>query len=96
MNAIEHGNEGRADVLVLVEVSALPDEVVVAITDQGGAQPDFETEAPDIGAKLAGRQKPRGWGLYLIESMVDEMRVTRDGQRHTVELVVRKGVHDNS
>jgi anti-sigma regulatory factor (Ser/Thr protein kinase) len=96
MNAIEHGNEGRADVAVFVEVSALPDEVVVAITDQGGAEPDLRTEAPDIDAKLAGRQKPRGWGLYLIESMVDEMRVTRDGPRHTVELVVRTGVRDDS
>jgi anti-sigma regulatory factor (Ser/Thr protein kinase) len=95
MNAIEHGNEGRPDIPVFVEVSSLSDEIVVAITDQGGAEPDFATEEPDIHAKLAGHQKPRGWGLYLIESMVDDMRVTRDGPRHTVELVVRTGAHDD-
>jgi serine/threonine-protein kinase RsbW len=95
MNAIEHGNEGRPDVPVFVEVSALSHEVVIAITDQGGAEPDFGTEEPDIHAKLAGHQKPRGWGLYLIESMVDDMRVTRDGPRHTVELVVRTGDNDD-
>jgi anti-sigma regulatory factor (Ser/Thr protein kinase) len=96
MNAIEHGNEGRPDVPVFVEVSALSDEVVVAITDQGGAEPGVRTEEPDIHAKLAGRQKPRGWGLYLIESMVDDMRVTRDGPRHTVELVVHTGDRNDS
>jgi anti-sigma regulatory factor (Ser/Thr protein kinase) len=96
MNAIEHGNQGRADVPVFVEVAATSDEVVVAITDQGGAEPDSGAEEPDVHAKLAGRQKPRGWGLFLIESMVDEMRIRRDGQRHTIELVVRTGDRESS
>jgi serine/threonine-protein kinase RsbW len=89
MNAIEHGNQGRPDVPVVVEVLSAPGEVSVAITDQGGAAPDAAAEAPDIHAKLAGVQKPRGWGLYLIESMVDDVRVSRVGSRHTIELVVR-------
>jgi anti-sigma regulatory factor (Ser/Thr protein kinase) len=37
---------------------------------------------------LSGEQSPRGWGLFLIESMVDELRTSVDEQRHTIELIV--------
>ena len=39
-------------------------------------------------AKLAGTQTPRGWGLFLIEKMVDEMHVTMDEHTHTIELIM--------
>ena len=54
--------------------------VVVRITDRAlsGAVPD-DAETPDIELKLAGDQKPRGWGLFLIKNMVDSMDVTSDG-----------------
>ncbi|MGH2377847.1 MAG: ATP-binding SpoIIE family protein phosphatase [Candidatus Limnocylindria bacterium] len=87
MNAIEHGNEQRAELPVAVRVAAADGKVSVAITDQGGLKEIPEAETPDIEAKLAGLQKARGWGLFLIKSMVDEMNVTTDGARHTVELV---------
>ena len=45
---------------------------------------------PDLEAKLEGLQRPRGWGLFLIEKMVDEARVTSDGRATTpLELVLR-------
>ena len=34
---------------------------------------------PDLEAKLEGLQKPRGWGLFLIQNMVDDVRVSSDG-----------------
>jgi anti-sigma regulatory factor (Ser/Thr protein kinase) len=37
---------------------------------------------------LAGLQTARGWGLFLIKNMVDEMRVTTDATTHTLELVM--------
>ena len=45
--------------------------------------------APDLEAKLEGLQKPRGWGLFLIEHMTDGMDIWTDGERHTVELTFR-------
>ncbi|HEX4743508.1 MAG TPA: ATP-binding protein, partial [Candidatus Limnocylindria bacterium] len=87
MNAIEHGNEGRRELPVGVRVSARSGKVVIAISDEGGAKAIPEAETPDLEAKLAGLQKPRGWGLFLIKNMVDEMNVSSDGTRHTVELV---------
>ena len=96
MNAIEHGNEGNTDLAVGVQVLLSEDDLRVLIRDFGGAQEIPEAEVPDIEAKLAGLQKPRGWGLFLIKNMVDAMEVTSDGVHHTVELVLYlKGDEDD-
>jgi len=89
MNAIEHGNEGRAEVPVEVEVVTTARELLVRIRDLGEGSGTGGVDEPDLEAKLAGLQKPRGWGLFLIENMVDEVRVTDTEGRHTVELVLQ-------
>jgi anti-sigma regulatory factor (Ser/Thr protein kinase) len=89
MNAIEHGNEARAELSVEVSVRASAAELVVAITDHGAGGDIPDAEEPDLEAKLEGLQKPRGWGLFLIRNMVDDLRESSDGSRHTVELVMR-------
>jgi anti-sigma regulatory factor (Ser/Thr protein kinase) len=91
MNAMEHGNRYRAEVPVLIEVAASDADLSVRITDEGSGPPAFESETPDLAAKLDGAQTPRGWGLFLIKSMVDEMNVTGDERHHTVELIVHRG-----
>lgn len=88
MNAIEHGNQNRADVPVRVTVAIEGGDLVVRIRDEGGERPIPIVETPDIAAKLAGEQSPRGWGLFLIQQMVDAVRVTTDGRYHVTELVV--------
>jgi anti-sigma regulatory factor (Ser/Thr protein kinase) len=88
MNAMEHGNHYRAELPVLIEVSASEANLSVKITDEGSGPPAFDTETPDLEAKLEGVQTPRGWGLFLIKSMVDEMKVTGDEHHHTVELIL--------
>jgi serine phosphatase RsbU (regulator of sigma subunit)/anti-sigma regulatory factor (Ser/Thr protein kinase) len=88
MNAMEHGNGYRRDLDVSVRVSADGDAVTVSISDHGGAREIAPADAPDLDAKLEGRQSPRGWGLFLIERMVDELRQSSEGDRHTVELTM--------
>ncbi|GAC1331450.1 MAG: ATP-binding protein [Mycobacteriales bacterium] len=93
MNAIEHGNHNQADLPVRLRVLSAPDAVVVTISDQGGLPVSAPApDAPDLEAKLAGLQTPRGWGLFLIKNMVDEMTVSADGAEHTVRLTVH--LHD--
>jgi serine phosphatase RsbU (regulator of sigma subunit)/anti-sigma regulatory factor (Ser/Thr protein kinase) len=87
MNAIEHGNRNRPELPVGVRVAVSGAELSVRVTDQGGGGPVLQAERPDLEAKLAGEQSPRGWGLFLIESMVDELRTSAD--QHAVELIVR-------
>ena len=70
-----------------VKASIESQDLVVRITDGGGSDILAHPESPDLEAKLDGRQTARGWGLFLIESMVDEMDVTSDGTTRTVELI---------
>jgi serine phosphatase RsbU (regulator of sigma subunit)/anti-sigma regulatory factor (Ser/Thr protein kinase) len=88
MNAIEHGNRNRPELLVAVNVVADEAGLRVRITDQGGERPFPEVETPDLEAKLAGLQTPRGWGLFLIQNMVDELHTAADEHHHTIELVM--------
>jgi serine phosphatase RsbU (regulator of sigma subunit)/anti-sigma regulatory factor (Ser/Thr protein kinase) len=93
MNAMEHGNRFQAGLPVEIEVlldrsTAAGQDLIVCIRDHGGGQEIPESEMPDLDAKLAGLQSPRGWGLFLIKKMVDEMRVSTDETHHTIELVL--------
>jgi len=89
MNAMEHGNRYRPETPVVIEVLASDEDLSVRITDEGESPVlSPESQAPDLEAKLEGLQTPRGWGLFLIKNMVDDMRVTGDGAHHTVELVL--------
>jgi anti-sigma regulatory factor (Ser/Thr protein kinase) len=90
MNAIEHGNENRAELEVGVQVSVRGGRVVVRVSDHGGDREIPEAVTPDIEAKLAGEQTPRGWGLFLIEQMVDEVNNSRENGSHIVELVMNR------
>jgi serine phosphatase RsbU (regulator of sigma subunit)/anti-sigma regulatory factor (Ser/Thr protein kinase) len=88
MNAMEHGNQYRADLPVHVTVLSYPQRLVVRISDHGGGADIFPAVTPDLDAKLAGVQSPRGWGLFLIKNMVDELNVSGDGEHHVIELVL--------
>jgi serine phosphatase RsbU (regulator of sigma subunit)/anti-sigma regulatory factor (Ser/Thr protein kinase) len=89
VNAMEHGNAYEADRPVAIRVLHSADRVRVLITDLGGAGELGPGVAPDLEAKLAGEQSPRGWGLFLIQKMVDEANVTTTDERRTLELVLR-------
>ena len=88
MNAMEHGNEFRAELPVEIRVVHQPGSLRVDVTDQGGARPIADAPEPDLEAKLAGEQTPRGWGLFLIRNMVDELEVGGDETHHTTRLVM--------
>jgi anti-sigma regulatory factor (Ser/Thr protein kinase) len=88
MNAMEHGNRYIPEVPVKIEVWLLEDRLLVRIIDRGGSPPPSpNAQRPDLEAKLEGMQTPRGWGLFLIRNMVDDMRVSGNPDHHTVELI---------
>jgi anti-sigma regulatory factor (Ser/Thr protein kinase) len=88
-NAMEYGNKYDPNVPVKIPVWLLEDRLLVRIIDRGSGPPlSPNAEIPDLEAKLAGTQTRRGWGLFLIHKMVDEMRVSGNPDHHTIELVV--------
>jgi anti-sigma regulatory factor (Ser/Thr protein kinase) len=88
MNAMEHGNHYQADLPVHISVLRSPVRLVVRIIDHGGGAEIPAAETPNLDAKLAGLQSPRGWGLFLIKNMVDELNVSGDSEHHVIELVL--------
>lgn len=91
MNAMEHGNKYQADLPVTVDVLASASKLRIRISDSARDEEIPPAEAPDLDAKLAGLQMPRGWGLFLIQNMVDELTTSNDGGEHTVELCFHLG-----
>ena len=88
MNAMEHGNNYEPEVPVKIEVWLLEKRLLVRIIDRGGSPPpNPNAQRPDLEAKLEGMQTPRGWGLFLIKNMVDDMRVSGNPDHHTEELI---------
>ncbi len=96
MNAMEHGNKYQVDKPVFVQILSDDQVVSVRITDHGGEATIPEPETPDLEAKLAGLQTPRGWGLFLIKNMVDDMNIISDGVHHTVELIMNLEGEENA
>lgn len=90
MNAMEHGNRYQAELPVMTRVLATAQALTVAITDSEGDEPIPAATEPNLEAKLAGEQSPRGWGLFLIRNMVDELRTSNDGSRQTIELIFHR------
>jgi anti-sigma regulatory factor (Ser/Thr protein kinase) len=92
MNAMEHAHSYDPSLEVEVEVVVALDRISVAVTDLGGGDSILDrADEPDLEAKLRGEQSPRGWGLFLMRSLVDRVRETGDDERHTLTLELRFG-----
>jgi anti-sigma regulatory factor (Ser/Thr protein kinase) len=91
INAMEHGNHYHPHLPAEIEILLSRSEaktLIVRIRDHGGSQAMPPSEAPNLDAKLAGLQSPRGWGLFLIKNMVDEVRVSSDEVHHIIDLIL--------
>lgn len=88
MNAIEHGNQYREDLPVRIRVMNNGVQINVRIQDFGQGMAQAEVITPDLDSKLAGEQSPRGWGLFLIQNMVDEMNILQAEKGQIIELIV--------
>lgn len=91
MNAIEHGNGNDPSKPVLLRASLAGRLLTVEIADVGGDRPVPDPTAlpmPDLEAKLEGRQTPRGWGLFLIRSMVDDLAIKAVPGGHVLVMTI--------
>jgi serine/threonine-protein kinase RsbW len=72
INAMEHGNKLDETLSVGVILSMKPDSLEVKVLDTGTG-PLAHAAAPDIDKKMHEEEEPRGMGMFLIESLVDEV-----------------------
>ncbi len=81
-NAIEHGNQ--LNVQLKVQIIALIEDGVLTlkIIDQG------QQPLPNLNLARQERVDHRGWGLFLIKSLADEVRVSVAPGRNELQMTM--------
>ena len=89
INAIEHAHALNARMKVIVALNIGCDSLQIDVADQGKGVPET-VEIPDIGQKIAGNEPARGWGLFLIKSLMDEVEFNVNSERgRATRMVIR-------
>jgi len=73
INAIEHGNKLNAVNGVDVIIRSNLQTLTVQVFDNGTGFECAVSAAPQLEKKIRGEENPRGWGLYLVEKLVDHV-----------------------
>jgi serine/threonine-protein kinase RsbW len=71
INAIEYGSEFDVSTKVLIILNVSSQELEVNVVDQG------KREFPDTPAEPGAREDNRGWGIFLIKNLMDEVEVSK-------------------
>ncbi len=72
-NAIEHGNRLKRNTMVLVTLSMSKESLEVKVRDAGDGF-TAKLDKPAIENQVEGTQDTRGWGVFLIKNLVDELQ----------------------
>ena len=95
-NAIEHGNCQDATQRVVLILAPEGERLEISVADHSprhfasvsGGQHRERPTAPDLAAKLLPGANTRGWGMFLIRSLVDEVEFTSTGEGNRVRMVL--------
>jgi serine/threonine-protein kinase RsbW len=71
INSMEHGNQLNEALKVAVTLSMTEDSLEIKVADHGGG-PSTNILQPNIDRKMQEEESPRGMGMFLIQSLVDE------------------------
>ena len=84
-NAIEHGTPVESSKTVLVQIKGSDGWMEVEVSS-AGALFVLTDKKPDIQARIEGLQKPRGWGLYLIGKLADQVELTTEANNAILKM----------
>jgi len=79
INAMEHGNSFNDLLLVTLTFTLEQNTLEVKVRDCGSGVHKRRPHAPDLERKIKGEEAPRGLGMFLIQSLVDEAEWKEDG-----------------
>jgi len=87
INAIEHGNKFALDTKVGVTLASHDSALEVRVRDQGrGIDPD---KIPTNRTEENGFPKRRGYGMFLIKNLVNEMSFqSKPGEGNEVKMII--------
>ena len=89
LNAMEHGNQGRANAKVTIFMDFKDDTINVDVIDEGNGISEFPPK-PDIARIIDNMDPPIGFGLFLIKQLTDQVEFARrtDGG-HVVKMAIK-------
>ncbi len=87
INAFEHSQspERKVEITFCLIGDREPDCLEISVHDHGVGFAFSEVEEPKIEAKLKGSRK-RGWGLKIIQGLMDEVRILSGTNGTTVVM----------
>lgn len=86
MNAIEHGNKLDATTRVGIRLTVDKDRLQVAVQDKGRGID--KVRPPDIETRIQGKTEARGWGIFLIENLMDEVTFESTADGGVVNMII--------
>jgi len=86
LNAIEHGNKMDTSTKVGITLTMEDSKLQVSVKDEGKGIEEIPT--PSIESKIKGEDKPRGWGIFLIKNLVNEVTFEQDPEGGNVTKMV--------
>ena len=89
MNAMQHGNQGRANAKVTIYMGFKDDTINVAVIDEGEGIRKFPPK-PDIAKIIDNIDPPIGIGLFLIKQLADQVEFKqRIYGGHVVKMAIK-------
>jgi len=86
-NAIEHGNKLDASTKVGISLTVDKGRLQVAVQDQGSGGIG-KRRTPDIDSQIEGETEPGGWGIHLIENLMDEVSFESTPEGTLVKMII--------
>ena len=87
INAIEHGNRMDANTKVGVTLRVTDEKLQVDVRDEGKGI--GKVSPPSIDEKIEGKEETRGWGIFLIRNLMDDVTFESDpGGGNVVRMVI--------
>ncbi len=87
LNAVEHSGSGPSEE-ILLRLAAEEGGLTIEVINKG-VVPVIPNAAPNIKEKMEGRDRPRGWGVFLMKKLADEASFTSEHGITTVFLRFR-------
>ncbi len=86
INAIEHGNKMDASTKIGISLTVDKDRLQVAVQDEGSGIGPVAT--PNIDSQIEGKTDTRGWGIFLIKSLMDEVTFESTPEGNVVKMII--------
>jgi anti-sigma regulatory factor (Ser/Thr protein kinase) len=88
INSFEHSKS--KDRKVYITFTAEEDRLKITLRDHGGGFQRGAVVEPKLEEKLKPGVRKRGWGLKLMESLMDEVEIVSDKNGTTVTMIKKK------